>query len=122
MKLNWTIGLSVLSALSIGAIVGFGEPAQAQYTVPGEDNPFPANEQDPNNAAPAGFDPMSLIHNANLSRSRSGAEFGEDTQRNLGDAAESFKQLQQQRLQELQQPAGNPEPAIVPAPDAEITP
>jgi hypothetical protein len=62
----------------------------------------------------SGFDPMSLIHNANLSRSRNGSDFAEDTQRNLNQAADQFKQLQQQRMLEMQQQQSSP--AVAPAP------
>ncbi len=49
-----------------------------------------------------GFDPLQLIHNHNLRRSRGGAEFAEDSEVNLNNAAEQFKKLQQQRLLEQQ--------------------
>ena len=42
----------------------------------------------------------SIIHNANLSRSRNAGEFADDTRRNLQKAADEFKLLQQQRLQQ----------------------
>jgi hypothetical protein len=94
-------------------------PAQAQVTVPGAESPFSSNEIDPTKQGlGGGFDPMSLIHNANLSRSRNGVDFAEDSQRTLNEAADQFKKMQQQRLQEIQQPATDP--AIAPAPAQSI--
>lgn len=102
-------------------LTGIPEVAQAQYKAPGSDDPFPSNEQDSLTGGAGGFDPMTLIHNANLSRSRSGGEFAEDTQRSLGDAAEQFKLLQQQQLQEVNQDAfATPDPGVAPAPDQPV--
>lgn len=47
-----------------------------------------------------GFNPINLIHNANLRRSRNGEDFAEDTQTNLNKAAADFKRQQQLRLQQ----------------------
>lgn len=55
-----------------------------------------------------GFDPINLIHNANLRRSRGGYEFAEDTQNNLNKAAEEFKRQQQQQLQQMQDAPSSP--------------
>lgn len=105
-----------LSALAT-ALLGINlAPVQGQSTAtaPGED-PFVSNDVDPSKQGlGGGFDPMSLIHNANLSRTRNGADFAEDTQRNINKAADQFKQLQQQRLMEMQQQ--QTDPAIAPVP------
>ncbi len=101
MKTANLIHCLALSALTAG--LWGAQPAQAQVTAPGE-TPYTANEVDPSKQGLGnGFDPMSLIHNANLSRSRNGSDFAEDTQRNINKAADQFKQLQQQRMLEMQQ-------------------
>ncbi|MFM1843778.1 MAG: hypothetical protein RLZZ490_2521 [Cyanobacteriota bacterium] len=101
----------MIAVLSLGSVLIPLNPAQAQYTVPGGEAPFNANEVDPTKQGLGnGFDPMSLIHNANLSRSRNGVDFAEDTQRTLNEAADQFKKLQQQRLEQM--PSQSTDPAI----------
>lgn len=111
-NLTHCLALGALAAGLFGAMVP-SPPSYAQSTAPGE-TPYTANEVDPSKQGLGnGFDPMSLIHNANLSRSRNGADFAEDAKRNLNQAADQFKQLQQQRMLEMQQKS---EPAIAPEP------
>jgi len=117
LQLNHYLAIAVLTT---GSMLVSSLPAQAQYTVPGSETPFSANEVDPTKQGfGGGFDPMSLIHNANLSRSRNGADFADDTQRTLNEAASQFKKMQQQRLLEMQQPSTDP--AIAPAPDQAVS-
>lgn len=107
---SFSLALLALGSMSVPAAI-------AQSTTPGED-PFVSNSVDPSKQGLGnGFDPMSLIHNANLSRSRNGADFAEDAQRNINSAADQFKQLQQQRVLEMQQQQSQP----VVAPDP-VTP
>jgi hypothetical protein len=86
---------------------------------PNTDGNFQKNEVDSMGESTfgSGFDPMQMIHNANFRRSRNGAEFAEDTQNNLNNAAEEFKRLQQQRILEQTQDA---ESQVNPAADPEI--
>ena len=108
-----------IAVLTTGSTLTALIPAQAQMAVPGAETPFNSNEVDPTKQGLGnGFDPMSLIHNANLSRSRNGADFADDTQRTLNEAADQFKKMQQQRLLEMQQQPTDP--AIAPAPDQTI--
>ena len=89
-------------ALSLGIcglLVGLEKSAFAQLQNLQEPPTYQNSEQDPNKGAFSGFDPASLIHNANLSRSRNGTDFAEDTQENLNKAANDFKRQQQLRLQ-----------------------
>ncbi|MGK7933857.1 MAG: hypothetical protein AB4041_20845 [Microcystaceae cyanobacterium] len=74
---------------------------------PNTDGNFQKNEVDSMGESTfgSGFDPMQMIHNANFRRSRNGAEFAEDTQNSLNDAASEFKKLQQQRMLEQTQEA-----------------
>lgn len=111
-NLTHCLALSALTASLLGAMVQ-PQSALAQVTAPNE-APYTANEVDPSKQGLGnGFDPMSLIHNANLSRSRNGSDFAEDTRRNLNQAADQFKQLQQQRMLEMQQQS---EPVMAPEP------
>lgn len=107
-----------IATLTTGSVLAPLVPAQAQYATPGSEAPFTANEVDPSKPGlGGGFDPMSLIHNANLSRSRNGTDFADDTQRTLNEAADQFKKMQQQRLQQMQQSS---DPVIAPAPDPSV--
>ncbi len=112
-----------IATLTTGSVLAPLLPAQAQYATTGSETPFTANEVDPTKQGlGGGFDPMSLIHNANLSRSRNVADFVDDSQRTLNEAADQFKLLQQQRLQEMQQSTDSAtDPAIAPAPDQSVT-
>lgn len=107
-KNHLSFGLSLLFCLTC-----ITPMALAQYRNPNNPEGFQNNEQDPSKNSFSGFDPMSLIHNANLSRSRNGSDFAEDTQNNLNKAAEAFKKQQQLQLQQ-QQEQSNP-PTEVPA-------
>lgn len=89
-------------ALSLGIcglLMGIEKSAFAQLQNPQEPPIYQNSEQDPSKGSFSGFDPASLIHNANLSRSRNGADFATDTQENLNKAANDFKRQQQLRLQ-----------------------
>lgn len=120
MRATFSPRLLAIALLSTGSVFLSQLPSPAQYTPPAEEKPFTANEVDPTKQGLGnGFDPMSLIHNANLSRSRTGADFAEDTQRTLNDAANEFKRQQQQRLQETQ---SSPTGAIAPATPKPATP
>ena len=105
-------------ALSLGIcglLMGLEKSAFAQLQNLQEPPTYQNSEQDPNKGAFSGFDPASLIHNANLSRSRNGADFAQDTQDNLNKAANDFKRQQQLLLQNQPVQATPPTPATVPA-------
>jgi hypothetical protein len=92
----------------VGAIAARPAMAQSQteYQSQTQQPPvYQSNETDPTKGQLGGFDPMSLIHNANLSRSRNGNDFAEDSQRNLSKAAADFKKMQQQQLQQNSEPS-----------------
>ncbi len=75
-----------------------------------DENTFQNNEQDGNYGELGNiFNPLDLIHRANLGRSRNAGDFAEDTQTGLNRAAEDFKKLQQQQLQEFSQPTAVPQ-------------
>lgn len=84
--------LALLSSINTAVVAQINPEARGDYQ---------RNEQNSRSTI-EGFDPMQLIHNANLRRSRGGAEFMEDTNNQLNQAAEEFRRLQQQRLQEAE--------------------
>jgi hypothetical protein len=103
-------------ALSLGIcglLMGIEKSAFAQLQNSQEPPTYQNSEQDPSKGAFSGFDPASLIHNANLSRSRNGVDFAEDTQENLNKAANDFKRQQQLRLQNQPVEATPTTPATV---------
>lgn len=105
-------------ALSLGIcglLMALEKSAFAQLQNLQEPPTYQNSEQDPNKGAFSGFDPASLIHNANLSRSRNGTDFAEDTQQNLNKAANDFKRQQQLLLQNQPVEATPTTPATVPA-------
>ena len=95
--------LAIILSLS-GIIPFWGEVALAQSvdTSTAKDPSTQSNEVNSNNPLGNGLDLNNLIHNANLRRSRSGGEFASDTQMQLKKAADDFKQMQLQRIQQQQ--------------------
>lgn len=86
--------------MSLGLLTIFSSSINAQnIRANQETQPFQNNET--NSLYRDGFNPFDFIHNANFSSGRSGADFAEDTQNNIRTAAEEFRRLQQQRIQEM---------------------
>ena len=86
------INLSIATALGVA---GFILPAQAQLF---NDDPqsvdnLPTNEID--SLSGGSFNPLELIHRANLSNKRNSATFILDTEQNLNNAAAEFRRQQQ---------------------------
>jgi hypothetical protein len=100
-KIIVTVSFSLMGSLSL--LVGLNSVASAQINSEAT-GAYQKNEQSTTGSSTFGndFNPMNLIHNANLRRSRGGDEFRQDTANELDRAAEEFKKLQQQRLQEAQ--------------------
>jgi hypothetical protein len=99
--------LAIAASLGLGAVLGvssFEQSALAQTIESQQPREYQSNEEDTfGRNALGGFNAMELMHRANLSRSRDSAEFQEDTNTNLDKAAQEFKRLQLQRLQNSQQ-------------------
>lgn len=118
-RLYWLSAPLALAAIALA----IAAPVRAQFTSPNSDtNPnsgFNENERNEGQSEifKGGLNPMQLIHNANLKRSRDGGEFADDTQTNLSRSAEEFKRQQRQRLEQTQaQPQATPAPtATTPA-------
>ena len=98
--------------LVAGGITGLmllsASPSLAQIRGANPSDGYQSNEQNVNGLGSSGFDPLSLIHNANFSRSRTSSDFADDTYQNLNKAAQEFKRQQQLQLQQLSDPAVMP--------------
>lgn len=91
-----------ISLIALGIINLFNLPTNAQNANIQEKNAFQSNEQNPL-YGDSGFNPMDLIHNANFFNNRTGADFADDTNKNIDTAASDFKKQQLQRLMQMQQ-------------------
>jgi hypothetical protein len=83
------------------AIAGLSSSALAQG---GQDDGYQSNEKSGiYGDAPAGLDPLDIIHRAQQSNGRSAAEFDQEFQTQIDSSASDFKRLQQQKILEQQQ-------------------
>lgn len=64
--------------------------------------PFPVNDQDDIYGG-RDFDPIDLIHEANLNRGQTPQEFREQTRDNIDSASRDFRQMQLERIRQMQQ-------------------
>ena len=104
------INLSIATALGVA---GFILPAQAQFSDdPQRVDNLPTNEID--SLTGGSFNPLELIHRANLNNKRNSATFILDTEQNLNDAAAEFRR-QQQQLWNNSNSATTENPEVVPA-------
>ena len=103
-KITISLGLGVI--LTLVAEFNSSTYAQSRYDNEG----YQPNEKSTVfGDAPAGLDPIDLMHRAQQSNRRSAAEFNEEYQGQLDSSVSDFKQLQQQRiLEQQQQPAATP--------------
>jgi hypothetical protein len=97
--------ITVALSLSTVCLFSLITPGLAQSQ--SEDDVYQSNEKDNSSGTIGGFNPLDLIHNANLSTGRSSEEFSQDSQLQIQDSAEEFRRLQQERM--LQQNNNNPE-------------
>ena len=101
----------ILSLFGMMPIWGGVALAQSVDTSTTKDPTTQSNEVNSSNPLGNGLDLNNLIHNANLSRSRSGGEFASDSQRQMKKAADEFKQMQLQRIQQQQTAPATPDSA-----------
>jgi hypothetical protein len=88
------------------AIAGLNSAALAQS---GQDDGYQSNEKSGMYGdAPAGLDPLDIIHRAQQSNGRSAAEFDQEFQTQIDSSASDFKRLQQQKILEQQQAQQSP--------------
>ncbi|NJK56389.1 MAG: hypothetical protein HC939_10515 [Pleurocapsa sp. SU_5_0] len=94
-RTGWAVGIALV------AIAGLNFSALAQS---GADDGYQPNEKDGiYGDAPAGLNPLDIIHRAQQTNSRSAAEFDQESQTQIDNSASDFKRLQQQRILEQQQ-------------------
>jgi hypothetical protein len=99
-KVTLTFSLSL--GLALGIVFTGEKSTVAQITQENEPVKYQSNERSTFGDSGNGFNPIDMIHRTNLSRSRGQGEFEEDTQKNLNDAANQFKRMQQERLRNQQ--------------------
>lgn len=100
MKLNKLTAKNLaFVATLLGIFTGLASATTAQSINSVDKDPYQSNEKNPNGDIGNFMNPLELMHRANLERSRSGSEFAEDTHNNLNEAAESFREMQRQRLE-----------------------
>lgn len=88
------INFSIATALGVTGLI---LPVQAQFSDdPQSVDNLPTNEID--SLTGGSFNPLELIHRANLNNKRNSATFILDTEQNLNDAAADFRRQQQQLL------------------------
>ena len=98
----WQLSLSLSLGITLSLLSGWKVNTLAQYQAP-EDDGFQSNEQDSLLGGQSnGFNPIDLIHRANLSNGRSLEEFNSESETNIKDSASEFKRLQQERLRQHQ--------------------
>jgi hypothetical protein len=98
-----TLSLGAGAALSL--ISGLGQqPALAQSTNPSDSELYPSNEQDSFSGGMGGssFNPIDLMHRANLGNERSMGEYMNDQQESLSEESTDFRRQQQQLMQNQQ--------------------
>lgn len=100
--------LLILGATLLGTTAFIGS-AIAQQAPNSNQSGYQTNERSATGSSTLGdFNPLNLIHNANLQRSRGSAEFREDSNTEINRAAEEFKRQQRERLQNPQTPNSTP--------------
>lgn len=87
-----------IPSLSVAACLALITPCLAQVN-PNSTNTdsFQSNEYDPATGS-SGLNPLDLIHRATMGNIRSPEEFREDSNENINNAANDFKQQQQELL------------------------
>jgi hypothetical protein len=104
-RLTSTISLGVVLTI----IFGISESTLAQYKAP-ENDGYQSNEQDPlYGTGGTNFNPLELIHRANLNNGRSIEEFNTESEANIQNSADEFKRLQQERILQYEQKPSNTE-------------
>lgn len=94
-RTGWAVGIALV------AIAGLNFSALAQS---GADDGYQPNEKDGiYGDAPAGLNPLDIMHRAQQTNGRSAAEFDRESQTQIDNSASDFKRLQQQRILEQQQ-------------------
>lgn len=102
--------LSLSLGILLTLIVGFNQSVKAQSNP--NDQGYQSNEKDSFSGENTGLNPLDLMHRFQQLGGRSATEFEEESRGQIDNSASDFKRLQQQRLQQQQQP-GNSVEAVV---------
>ena len=98
-KSIFSLGLGTFLSIAVG--LDTAVTAQNQQSNNGG---FQSNEKDETfGDAPAGLNPLDLIHRAQQTNSRNSDEFNADSQGQLDNSVSDYKRLQQQKILEQQQ-------------------
>ena len=101
MLKNRSCRLNLGLGLALALATGLNSPTLAQ-TVTGNEG-YTSNEKDSlYGDAPAGLNPLDLMHRAQQLNGRSAAEFNQESEAQIDSSASEFKRLQQQRILEQQ--------------------
>ena len=101
------LGISLSLGIILTLMASINLPTLAQSN---DNDGYQANEKDTTYGdAPAGLNPLDLMHQAQQANRRSASEFGAESQGQLDSSASDFKRLQQQRILEQQQQPVNSE-------------
>lgn len=93
----WSVGIALV------AIAGLNSAALAQSSTGADDGYQPNEKNGIYGDAPAGLNPLDIMHRAQQANGRSADEFGQESQIQMDNSASDFKRLQQQRILEQQQ-------------------
>lgn len=100
------IAYSLTLGVALGIMSCLGQSSLAQSPNSQTSEGYQSNEYDPLFGSGGGsFNPIDLIHRANLSPSRTQDQFSDDSTQQIKDAATEFRREQQKRLRLLQQQA-----------------
>ena len=94
------LSLSLALGTALSLMGGINLSTRAQNPNDG----FQSNEKDATYGdAPAGLNPLDLMHRAQQSNGRNAAEFNAESESQLYNSASDFKRMQQQKILEQQQ-------------------
>ncbi len=103
------LSLSLSLGMALSLIAGFSSSAVAQTRT--DEQGYQSNEKDPlYGDAPAGLNPLDLMHRAQQLNGPSAAEFNQQSQVQINNSVSDFKRLQQQKILEQQQSTPTTEP------------
>lgn len=96
-RTGWSVGIALV------AIAGLNSAVLAQSSTGADDGYQPNEKNGIYGDAPAGLNPLDIMHRAQQTNGRSADEFNRESQTQIDNSASDFKRLQQQRILEQQQ-------------------
>lgn len=96
-RTGWAAGIALV------AIAGLNSAVLAQSSTGADDGYQPNEKNGIYGDAPAGLNPLDIMHRAQQTNGRSADEFNRESQTQIDNSASDFKRLQQQRILEQQQ-------------------